>query len=100
MTIIPNSKSDFSICKSANRAVLSLSLGVPVVATKTPALIPFEECTIIDNWEQGLREYLTNKELANSHIKKAQSTIQKNYSGEAIANQWINVLNQVVRKGM
>jgi hypothetical protein len=51
ITIIPNSKSPFSICKSANRAILSLSLGVPVVATETPALFPFKDCTFLDDWK-------------------------------------------------
>ncbi|NJM18032.1 MAG: hypothetical protein HC836_25140 [Richelia sp. RM2_1_2] len=53
VVIIPNSQCAFSICKSANRAILSLSLGVPVVATRTPALEDLNECIIIDDWEGG-----------------------------------------------
>ncbi|AFY35621.1 glycosyltransferase [Calothrix sp. PCC 7507] len=95
LTIIPNSKTPFSICKSANRAVLSLSLGVPVIATKTPALDIFNECIICDEWERGLKAYLTDQQLVNTHVETAKSIIKSNYSGEAIANQWANVLNQV-----
>jgi glycosyltransferase involved in cell wall biosynthesis len=96
VTIVPNSKSDFSICKSANRAVLSLSLGVPVVATKTPALEIFNDCIICDEWESGLRAYLSDRQIVNQHLNVAQSIIENNYSGKAIANQWANALNQVV----
>ena len=95
VTIIPNSKCDFSICKSANRAILSLSLGVPVVATKTPALDDFNDCIILDDWERGLKAYFSNEQLVNSHLKKAQSMISSNYSGEAIGNNWSNLIHIV-----
>ncbi|MBW4613063.1 MAG: glycosyltransferase [Desmonostoc vinosum HA7617-LM4] len=97
VTIVPNSKTPFSICKSANRTVMSLSLGVPVVATKTPALEVLQDCIICDDWEEGLRSYLSDRQLVNSHIETAQSIIKHNYSGEAIAAQWANVINQVTR---
>lgn len=97
VVIIPNSKTNFSICKSANRAVLALSLNVPVVATKTPALELFESCIIFDDWEYGLRSYLSNKSIAREHVQKAQAVIQENYSGPIIAHQWINLLEQVKR---
>ncbi|MEH2255596.1 hypothetical protein [Nostoc sp.] len=98
VTIVPNSKTPFSIGKSANRTVLSLSLGVPVVATKTPALKNFQNCIMCDEWEQGLRVYLTDHHLVNKHIEMAQSIIKQNYSGEAIATQWANVINRVTGK--
>ncbi|MBW4644620.1 MAG: glycosyltransferase [Goleter apudmare HA4340-LM2] len=98
VTIVPNSKSPFSICKSANRAVLSLSLGVPVVATKTPALEIFNDCIIYDEWASGLRAYLSDRQLVQTHVETAKSIIESNYSGEAIANQWANVINQVIGK--
>lgn len=98
VTIVPNSKTPFSISKSANRTVLSLSLGVPVVATKTPALKNFQNCIMCDEWEYGLRSYLNDRHLVNKHIEIAQSIIKQNYSGEAIATQWVNALNQVNRK--
>jgi glycosyltransferase involved in cell wall biosynthesis len=75
---------------------MSLSLGVPVVATKTPALELFNDCIIYDDWESGLRAYLTDQNLVKSHIEKAEAIIQQNYSGEAIAKQWNNVIKQVV----
>lgn len=95
VVIIPNSQCAFSICKSANRAILSLSLGTPVVATKTPALADLEECMIFDDWEKGLKTYLSDEELVNSDMKKAQSIISSNYSGEAVANRWLNLIEQV-----
>ncbi|BAY80995.1 hypothetical protein NIES267_04600 [Calothrix parasitica NIES-267] len=95
VVIIPNSQCAFSICKSANRAILSLSLGTPVVATKTPALEDLEECIIFDDWEKGLKAYLSDEQLVDSDMKKAKSIINSNYSGEAVANRWLNLIEQV-----
>lgn len=95
VVIIPNSQCAFSICKSANRAILSLSLGTPVVATKTPALVDLEECIIFDDWEKGLKAYLSDEQLVYSDMKKAQSIIGSNYSGEAVADRWSNLIEQV-----
>jgi hypothetical protein len=98
VTIVPTSLDAFNICKSANRAVLSLSLGVPVVATKIPALVPFQDCIILDNWQSGILSYLTDGELVKQHIAQAQTIIDRDYSGEAIACQWSDVINRVVRQ--
>lgn len=98
LTIIPNSLNEFDICKSANRAILSLSLGVPVVATKTPALIPFKDCVIFDDWQRGIYTYLNDPNLVAEHIRQAQSIIQREYNGKTIAEKWSQIINKFGRK--
>lgn len=61
LCIVPNSKDDFSICKSPNRTLLALSLNVPVVATYIPSLEKFSDCIICDDWEHGIFTYLTDQ---------------------------------------
>ena len=97
VVIIPNSKSPFSICKSANRAILALSMGVPVVATATPALQPFHGCIMVDDWGSGLQQYLSQPDLVERHIQQAQAMIESTYGGTAIARQWIHLLNKLQR---
>lgn len=98
VTIIPNSLDAFEICKSPNRAILSLALGVPVIATKTPALLPFENCLIFDDWQSGIISYLKDPDLVFNHITKAQSIIKRDYSGEVIADQWAQIIDIIGRK--
>lgn len=98
VVIIPNSKTPFSLSKSANRAVLALSLGVPVLATQIPSMDPFIDCVLFDDWENGLRQYLTQPELVANHVETAQSVIQTSYRGEAIAEQWVLLLNSIHKK--
>ena len=97
VVIVPNSQSRYSICKSANRAVLSLSQGTPVVASRTPALDLLNGCVYLDDWEAGLRTYLLNPAIADAHVQKAQQVIEQNLSGEAIAQKWSDLLNQITQ---
>lgn len=95
VVIVPNSQSAFSICKSANRAVLSLSQGTPVVASRTPTLAMFEQCVVMDDWALGLRQYLLDPQKGVADVASAQQIIAENLSGEAIARQWLTVLKSV-----
>ena len=98
ITIIPGSNDKFNICKSPNRTIFSLSLGIPVVATKTPALAPFQDCVLFENWETNLKAYLTNPNLVKKHIDRAQEIINQNYSGQVIAQKWANIIENVIKK--
>lgn len=95
VVIIPNSQSVYSICKSANRAVLSLSQGTPVVASRTPALGLFEDCVWFDDWAAGLRAYLFDADTGKDHVRRAQQVIAQHLSGEAIAQQWLSLLDEL-----
>lgn len=95
VVIIPNSQSVFSICKSANRAVLSLAQGTPVVASRTPALEIFADCVYLDDWEAGLRAYLLSPKTGKIHVAQAQQVIAQHLSGEVIAQQWLSLLKQI-----
>jgi hypothetical protein len=94
--VIPNSLDAFSICKSANRSVLSLCHGVPVVATHTPALDPLHECITFDDFENGLRRYLTDGQYAQRHVRLGQQTVEKLYGQQAIGGQWNDLAHAVL----
>jgi glycosyltransferase involved in cell wall biosynthesis len=87
VVLIPNSMDDFARCKSANRALMALSLNVPVVATLTPAMEAFRGCTFLNNWEDGIVQYLTDSKLVSDHLQKAEA-VMKNFSDDAIAERW------------
>jgi glycosyltransferase involved in cell wall biosynthesis len=93
VALVPNALDAFSVCKSANRTILALSAGVPVVATRTPALQPFESCVIFDDWVRGIEAYLVDHELVARHLKNAGAIIGEEYSGPRIADLWQAVIN-------
>jgi glycosyltransferase involved in cell wall biosynthesis len=89
VALLPNSKDAFSICKSANRAVLALAANVPVVATLTPALEPLADCIQHDDFLVGIRTYLQDKTKAENDVFRAQAIIESNYGKQAIASHWL-----------
>lgn len=96
VVVIPNSLDPFSVCKSANRAVLSLLNGVPVVATATPALSPLATCLILDDFKGGLRTYLTDTGSRTRDLSAAKLLIQSFYGLPKIAEKWRTVVDDVV----
>lgn len=100
IVLIPNSRDAFSLCKSANRSVLSLQLGVPVVATKTPALDLLSECIYQDDWQLGITSYLQSPSLVKEHVEKAQKLIRENYSAVVIGKLWSGLLKDVAASKM
>ncbi|HXF94301.1 MAG TPA: hypothetical protein VNK46_16225 [Nitrospiraceae bacterium] len=94
VVVVPNSLSEFSVCKSANRALLALSNGVPVVATRTRAMEELEGCVILDDWEKGIEAYLCDGQLREAHVKRAKSIIQERFSGPRIAEKWLEVIER------
>ena len=94
LCILPNPLDDFSRCKSANRAVLALSLGIPVVASWAPALEPLRDCLILENWEEGIRMYLTDRARAEDDVQRARVIIKQYYSAEAITGLWASVIEK------
>jgi len=92
VAILPNSRDEFSICKSANRATLALSQGVPVVATRIPSLDPLSGAVVFDDFRGGVLAYLRDRELAAQHARCAIELIEREYGPTVVAERWRVIL--------
>lgn len=93
VVVIPNSLDSFSLCKSANRTVLALSAGVPVVATLTPALRDLSGCIKTGSFLDGMRWYLSDTQRASQDVRQGQAVIQQAFGSERISSFWLDVLH-------
>jgi glycosyltransferase involved in cell wall biosynthesis len=93
--VLPNSRDEFSVCKSANRATLALAQGTPVVATRIPSLDPFDGCVLFDDFRSGLVTYLRDRSLTADHVSRAQAVIQRKFAPAVVAKRWQDVLTSV-----
>lgn len=98
VAVIPNSLDAFSLCKSANRSVLALMHGVPVVATLTPALEKLRGCIGLDDFESNLRRYLANPEAAKSDVLQGQKIIDQLYGQQIIGQLWSDIIDQAIHR--
>lgn len=96
VVVVPNSGDPFSICKSANRTVLALSRGVPVVATMTKAMESLRGCIEHEDFTNGLRRYLGDADHAASHIAVARDVIRAQFGTAVIATAWLRSLEMAL----
>jgi hypothetical protein len=90
--VMPSAADPFSLCKSANRAVLALANGVPVVATYLESLEPLRDVMMLDDWRAGIDTYLFEPHTARDHLARAQPILAQHFSIEAIGRQWNDAL--------
>lgn len=94
VVVIPNSLDAFSICKSANRGVMAVSRGVPVVATPTPALEPMAPHIHTGDTFEGLFRYLDDREVGRRDANAAYELAKDAFGQKTIARAWLEVLAQ------
>jgi glycosyltransferase involved in cell wall biosynthesis len=97
VAILPNSRDEFSICKSANRATLALSQGVPVVATRISSLDPLAGCVLFDDFRGGVLAYLRDRELGAEHVRLAAEVIEREFAPSVVTDRWHEVLGSTSR---
>jgi len=97
ITIVPNSLDEFSIGKSANRSVMSLCAGVPVVATPTAALAPLAGAVWTDDPLAGLETYLSEPDKAAADVTAGRELIETHFSLDAVGRQWRDCFESLLR---
>jgi len=96
VVLIPNSGESFSLCKSANRAVLSLSLETPVVASRTPAYEKLRDCVLFDDWLTNITTYLDDVDARQRHLDSAADVLRKYFSDQTISKAWTEALRKLI----
>jgi hypothetical protein len=90
VVLIPNSRDDFSICKSANRSVHALTRNRPVVATLTPGLEPLKGGIAVDDFLGGLRRYLSDEKNIRGDVKRGKKLAEAFFSPPVISQSWVS----------
>lgn len=96
VAVVPNTLDPFSICKSANRTVLAVTRGVPVVATPTPALQQLADCVHLGEPLSGLRRYLGDRQAGVADAAEAAMRARQEYGQLAISRYWMGLLSSML----
>lgn len=94
LCLLPFGNDPFSVTKSANRAVLALQHGVPVVTSRLASMEPLSDAVMFDDWEAGLRHYLGPGGEANRvrSVRAARGILESHYSSAETGRSWFAVL--------
>ncbi len=91
--LMPTADDPFSMCKSANRAVMALASNVPVVAAYLEDLEPLRRAIVLDDWALGIERYLFDETSRAGDLAAAKAIIDRVYSIDAIAGAWETLLH-------
>ena len=86
--VLPVSPNPLTLCKTSNRLLLSLMLGVPVVADRIPSYEEFAPFVRFGDWEQNLRAYALDPDSRRRSVGEAREYIKTNYNKGRTVAQW------------
>src|SRR3546814_6440787 len=94
VAVIPVVSNPYTVCKTNNRLVFALHLGLPVVADPIPRYQAFSEACVLGDWETGLRRYLSDRSLRQRHPPAARAIIDRDWMIKTNAAQWAKLGRQ------
>jgi hypothetical protein len=98
LCIIPVASNPFTVCKTNNRLVLSLLMGVPVVADEIPSYGEFRDFVLFSDWQNSLRAYAADQELRRQHVLRGQRYIRAKYNKGRVVSQWSALFERMLGK--
>lgn len=90
--VIPVQPHPFTNCKSNNRLLLSLFLGLPAVADPLDSYLEFKEWALCGDWKNSLLNYFSNPKIAREKVLRAREYIRSRYTTQHLVNQWSALL--------
>lgn len=93
--ILPIEHNAFTVCKTNNRAMTSLLLGVPVIADEIPSYREFKDWMFFGDWPNHITQYARGPRLATHHIQGAQQHIAATYTEQRVVDQWRRAIDGV-----
>lgn len=90
--LIPVELNPLTVAKTSNRLVLSLMLGVPVVASELPSYRPFADVVRFGDWETNVEAYANDAALARRHVERGQALVRARYTPDHLVQQWDTAL--------
>jgi len=94
--VLPTTINPFTVGKSANRAVLSLLLGTPVVATPLPAYAELEDLLAIGTCiGVVIDDLLAQPVRTRDRVEHAQRVLPDRFAPVAVVKQWSRVFREL-----
>lgn len=90
--LVPAIDNVFNRGKSANRLVMALAHGVPVIASAVEVYQPFSDCVVLDDFDGGLVRYLRDDERRAQDLHIFQQRHWPHYRPKTLASLWVGRL--------
>ncbi|MEM7213607.1 MAG: hypothetical protein AAF479_17270 [Pseudomonadota bacterium] len=94
--VLPINRNAFTECKSPNRLILALRLGLPVVADSIPSYEEFSSFVTLDHWQGGLTAYATRSDVRRQHLRRARAYISARFGRQQLVIQWMSAISEAL----
>lgn len=91
IVLIPAQHNEFTACKSDNRVVTALRIGLAVVADPVPSYSTYGDVIALGDMEAGLRRYLHNPARRIAGAARGRARVSLVGSTERVVAQWMAV---------
>lgn len=88
IAVFPITRNPFTLCKSANRPALALSLGLAVVADAIPSFRPLASACRLDDWQDGLTAYIADPTARHRDVRCGQELVARRYTLPVVSDRW------------
>lgn len=95
VVLLPFEINPFTVCKSNNRIALALFHGVAVIADAIPSYREFAPFCVLDDWEGGLKRYLSNRQVRQDDARRGQNFVKAHYLTRHAAIEWWKLFQQL-----
>lgn len=96
VALIPVTRNPFTWCKSNNRLATAIAAGLGVVADSIPSYQEFTQVCRLDDWEQGLSDYVRDPAVRSRDVRAGQALVSRLCSPERIADAWQELFTAVI----
>lgn len=96
IVVVPVNPNPLTLCKTSNRPVLALVLGLPVVADAIPSYEELSGFVMLSRWHEGLRSYASRPALRRSHVHSGRAFVKERFAPGLIARQWAQVFERAL----
>jgi hypothetical protein len=95
LAVIPITPNAFTRCKTNNRVVTALRAGLAVVADSIPSYEEFRGVIRLDEWEQGLVDYLSSPQRRRQDVVAGRAMIAERWSADVVCGRWRSLFEEM-----
>lgn len=94
--LLPIGINPFTICKTSNRLVFALRLGLPVVADGIPSYREFAPYVTLDDWRGGLTGCAEARTVMRERVEAGRQFVRTRFDRVGWVEQWKNAIVRAI----
>jgi hypothetical protein len=87
--LVPANRNDFNRGKSPNRLLMAMAHDLPVIASSIETYQPFADCTVLDDFDNGVVRYLSDDDARRRDLQTFRDRHWPQFQPQRLAMDWL-----------